>query len=60
MCTVVQLCGCLIVIQLKCNEVIGADAQLDGCGNVANTRRDDEFYFCEDIAMRVVNLHPGG
>ncbi len=59
-CAVVQLCGYLIVIKLKCNEVIGADAKLDGCGNVANMRRDDEFYFCEDIAMFVVILHPSG
>ena len=59
-CAVVQLCGYLIVIKLKCNEVIGADAKLDGCGNVANTRRDDEFYFCEEIAMCVVNLHTSG
>ena len=59
-CAVVQLCGYLIVIKLKCNEVIGADAKLDGCGNVANTRQDDEFYFCEEIAMCVVYLHTSG
>ena len=57
---VVQLCGCLIVIQLKCNEVIGADAKLDGCGNIANTRRDDKFYFCKDVAVCVENLHADG
>ena len=59
-CAVVQLDGCLVVIQLECNEVVGADAKLDGCGNVANTRRDDKFYFCEYVAVCVENLHAGG
>ena len=59
MCAVVQLDGCLVVIQLKSNEVIGADAELDGCGNIASTRRDDKFYFCKDVAVCVKNLHAG-
>ena len=59
-CAVVQLDGCLVVIQLECNEVVGADAKLNGCGNVANARRDDKFYFCEYVAVCVENLHAGG
>ena len=59
-CAVVQLCGFLIAIKLKSNEVIGADTKLNGCGNVTNTRRDDEFNFCEKFAMCVVYLHPNG
>ena len=37
MCAVVKLCGFLIVINLKSNEVIGTDAELNGGGDVANT-----------------------
>ena len=53
------MCRGAVVWEPDC-EVIGADAKLDGCGNVANTRRDDEFYFCEEIAMCVVYLHTSG
>ena len=60
MCAVVQLNGCLIVVQLECNEVIGADAKLNGCGNVTNTRRDNKLYFCEYVTVCVENLHAGG
>ena len=44
---VVKLNGYLIVVYLEAYEMIGADAKLNGCGNVTNTRRDEEFYFCE-------------
>ena len=50
----------MIVVQLKAYEMIGADAKLNGCGNVTNTRRDDKFYFCEYVAVCVENLHAGG
>ena len=38
----------------------GMQAKLDGCGNVADTRRDDKFNFCECVAVCVENLHAGG
>ena len=60
MCAVVQLCGFLIVINLKSDEVIGADTKLNGCGNFTNTGRNDEFNCCEKFAMCVVYLHPSG
>ena len=35
-CVVVYQVGCLVVIQLECNEVVGPNAKLDACGNVAD------------------------
>ena len=60
MCAVVELCGHLVVINLKGNEVIGTDAELNGSGDVANTGRDDEFDRREKFAVCVVYLHPSG
>ena len=60
MCAVVQLCGFLIAIKLKSDEVIGAGTELNGCGNVTNTGRDDEFNCREKFAVCVVYLHPSG
>ena len=46
-CTGVQLNWCLCVICLEANEVVGANAKLNGCGNVADARRDEEFDLSE-------------
>ena len=35
-CAVVKLCGCLVVVNLKSNDMIGADAKLNGGGDVTN------------------------
>ena len=56
----VELCGFLVMINLKGNEVIGADAELNGGGDVANTGRDDEFNRREKFAVCVVYLYPSG
>ena len=56
----VELCGYLVMINLKGNEVIGTDAELNGSGDVANTGRDDEFDRREKFAVCVVYLHPSG
>ena len=46
-CAGVQLNWYLCVICLEANEVVGANAKLNGCGNVADARRDDEFDLSE-------------
>ena len=56
----VELCGFLVMIKLKGNKVIGADAELNGSGDIANTGRDNEFNRGEKFAVCVVYLHPGG
>ena len=36
--SLMKLSRCLVAVKLDCNEVVGANAKLDGCGYVANTR----------------------
>ena len=36
--SLMKLSGCLEVVKLDCNEVVGADAKLDGCGYVTAAR----------------------
>ena len=47
MCARVQLNWYLCVISLEANEVVGANAKLNSCGNVANARRGEEFDLSE-------------
>ena len=46
-----DLRGNLVVVQLESDEVICADTELNGCRNVTDTRRDDEFDFGKNIPM---------
>ena len=46
-CAGVQLNWYLCMICLEANEVVGANTKLNGCGNVADARRDEEFNFGE-------------
>ena len=48
------------MINLKGNEMIGTNAELNVSGDVANSGRDDEFNRREKFAVCVVYLHPGG
>ena len=50
----------LVVINLKCCEVVGANTELNGCSDIVDVCGDVEYNVCEWGTVQAENLNADG